>query len=55
MIDREEIIAYPREKLPADAEFKGYAEVLIQALKITTESAKDATGKPWMRVTTLRG
>jgi Transposase IS66 family len=37
-IDREEIIVYPPEQLPADAEFKGYAEVLIQELKITTDN-----------------
>ncbi len=36
-IDREEIIVYPPGQLPADAEFKGYAEVLIQDLKITTD------------------
>jgi hypothetical protein len=37
-IDREEIIAYPPEHLPGDAEFKGYAEVLIQDLKVTTDN-----------------
>ncbi len=33
-IDREQIIEYPRDQLPADAEFKGYAEVLVQDLKV---------------------
>jgi hypothetical protein len=34
-IDREEIIEYPREQLPADAEFKGYSEVTVQDLQVT--------------------
>lgn len=28
-IDREEIVVYPQEKLPADAQFKGYEEVIV--------------------------
>jgi regulator of replication initiation timing len=28
-IDREEIIEYPHELLPADAQFKGYEEVIV--------------------------
>jgi hypothetical protein len=38
VIDREEIIAYPPADLPADAEFKGYAEVLVQDLKVRTDN-----------------
>jgi regulator of replication initiation timing len=29
-IDREEILEYPLELLPADAQFKGYEEVIVQ-------------------------
>jgi regulator of replication initiation timing len=37
-IDREEIIEYPKENLPADAEFKGYQEVLIQDIILKTDN-----------------
>jgi hypothetical protein len=37
-IDREEILKYPLELLPADAEFKGYEEVVVQDIKLTTDN-----------------
>ncbi|BAY82739.1 hypothetical protein NIES267_22230 [Calothrix parasitica NIES-267] len=37
-IDREEIVTYPKEKLPANAEFKGYEEVVIQDILLTTDN-----------------
>ncbi|BAY81756.1 hypothetical protein NIES267_72060 (plasmid) [Calothrix parasitica NIES-267] len=37
-IDREEIVTYPKEKLPADAEFKGYEEVIIQDILLKTDN-----------------
>lgn len=37
-IDREEILEYPQDKLPADAEFKGYEEVMVQDLKLITDN-----------------
>ena len=37
-IDREEILEYPRSELPADAEFKGYEEVIVQNIKLTTDN-----------------
>jgi Transposase IS66 family len=37
-IDREEIIKYPLELLPEDAEFKGYEEVIIQDIKLATDN-----------------
>jgi regulator of replication initiation timing len=37
-IDREEILEYPRSKLPADAEFKGYEEVIVQERKLLTDN-----------------
>ena len=37
-IDREEIVEYPQDKLPADAEFKGYEEVIVQDLKLLTDN-----------------
>jgi len=37
-IDREEIIEYPKENLPADAEFKGYQEVVIQDIILKTDN-----------------
>jgi len=37
-IDREEIVTYPKEKLPVDAEFKGYEEVIIQDILLTTDN-----------------
>jgi len=36
--DREEILEYPRSELPADAEFKGYEEVIVQDIKLTTDN-----------------
>ena len=44
-IDREEILKYPPEKLPEDAQFKGYVreasrreEVIVQNIKLTTDN-----------------
>jgi len=37
-IDREQVLAVPFEQLPADAEFKGYEEVIIQDVKLTTDN-----------------
>ena len=37
-IDREEILEYPNELLPADAQFKGYEEVIIQDIILTTDN-----------------
>ena len=37
-IDREEILEYPMELLPIDAEFKGYEEVIIQDITLGTDN-----------------
>ncbi len=37
-IDREEILEYPRELLPEDAQFKGYEEVIVQDITLTTDN-----------------
>ena len=37
-IDRQEIIKYPQEKLPVDAQFKGYEEVVVQDIKLSTDN-----------------
>lgn len=37
-IDREEILECEPEKLPADVEFKGYEEVIVQDIKLTTDN-----------------
>ena len=37
-IDREEILKYPLELLPADAQFKGYEEVIVQDITLTTDN-----------------
>ena len=37
-IDREQIVKYPLEQLPADAEFKGYEEVIVQDIKLCTDN-----------------
>ncbi|MGD1698985.1 hypothetical protein [Dapis sp. BLCC M229] len=37
-VDREEIVFYPQEELPADAEFKGYEEVIIQDILLKTDN-----------------
>lgn len=39
-IDREEIVEYPPEKLPEDAEFKGYEEVIVQDLVVKTDNVR---------------
>ncbi|WP_445250158.1 hypothetical protein [Microcoleus sp. OTE_8_concoct_300] len=36
-IDREEILEYPTDQLPADAEFKGYEQVIIQDISLATD------------------
>lgn len=35
-IDRQQVLSVDREKLPADAEFKGYEEVVVQDIEIKT-------------------
>ena len=37
-IDREEIVVYPQEELPADAQFKGYEEVVVQDILIKPDN-----------------
>ena len=37
-IDREEILEYPKDQLPADAEFKGYEQVIIQDISLATDN-----------------
>jgi len=37
-IDREEILEVEREQLPADAEFKGHKDVIVQDIKVETDN-----------------
>lgn len=37
-IDREETLEYPREKLPPDAQFKGYEDVVVQEISLKTNN-----------------
>jgi hypothetical protein len=37
-IDREEILEYPHSQLPSDAQFKGYEEVIVQDIRLTTDN-----------------
>lgn len=37
-IDRQQILEYPQDLLPVDAEFKGYEEVVVQDIKLTTDN-----------------
>ncbi|MEO0686860.1 MAG: transposase [Cyanobacteria bacterium J06649_11] len=37
-IDREEILVYPQEQLPADAQFKGYEEVVVQDILLKSDN-----------------
>ncbi len=37
-VDREEILVYPLELLPGDAEFKGYEEVIVQDILLETNN-----------------
>ena len=37
-IDREEILEYPQFNLPADAQFKGYEEVIVQDITLATNN-----------------
>ena len=39
-IDREEVLRLDRAVLPADAEFKGYEDVVVQELHIRTDNVK---------------
>ena len=39
-IDREEVLKLERASLPPDAEFKGYEEVVVQELRISTDNVK---------------
>jgi hypothetical protein len=44
-IDREEILEYPQELLPAEAQFKGYEEVIIQDIILATDKVLFRTEK----------
>src|SRR4028119_239000 len=37
-IDREEILEYPQDQLPADAKFKGYEQVIVQDISLATDN-----------------
>ena len=37
-IDREQILEYPQSQLPTDAQFKGYEEVIVQDITLTTDN-----------------
>lgn len=37
-IDREWLLEYPKSELPADAEFKGYEEVIVQDISLETDN-----------------
>ena len=37
-IDREEILVYPQEKLPADAQFKGYEKIVVQDILLKSDN-----------------
>ncbi|AUB38647.1 Regulator of replication initiation timing [Nostoc flagelliforme CCNUN1] len=37
-IDREEVVVYPQEKLPADAQFKGYEQVVVQDILLQADN-----------------
>ncbi len=37
-INREQILEYPQDKIPADAEFKGYQEVIVQDITLATDN-----------------
>lgn len=39
-VDREQVIPIAKEELPADAQFKGYAEVVVQDLIVTTDNVR---------------
>lgn len=39
-VDREQVIPIAKEDLPADAQFKGYAEVVVQDLIVTTDNVR---------------
>ena len=37
-INREQVVSIPREQLPVDAQFKGYEDVLIQDINLSTDN-----------------
>ncbi|MEO1561501.1 MAG: transposase, partial [Cyanobacteria bacterium J06632_19] len=37
-IDREEIVVYPQEQLPVDAQFKGYEEIVVQDILLKPDN-----------------
>jgi Transposase IS66 family len=39
-VDREQVISIPKADLPADAQFKGYAEVVVQDLIVSTDNVR---------------
>ena len=49
-IDREEILEYPQELLPGQAQFKGYEEVIIQDIILAADNVlfrKEKYYSPW--------
>ncbi|WP_293064563.1 transposase [Okeania sp. SIO2B3] len=50
-IDREEILEYPMELLPMDAQFKGYKEVIIQDISLETDNVLFLKEKYYSRST----
>jgi regulator of replication initiation timing len=39
-VDREQVLTIPEEDMPADAQFKGYAEVVVQDLRVRTDHVR---------------
>jgi len=39
-IDREQVLTVDEEQLPADAEFKGYEDVIVQDIKVETDNVR---------------
>ena len=55
-IDREEVLEVKKSELPADAEFKGYEEVVVQDVKVMTDNVlfrKEKYYSPGQRQTYL--
>ncbi len=50
-VDREEIVFYSTEELPADAEFKGYEEVIVQDILLKTDNVLFRKEKYYSRST----
>jgi regulator of replication initiation timing len=39
-VDQEQVLTIPPEEMPEDAQFKGYAEVVVQDLKVSTDNIR---------------